>query len=199
MAREEDFELVRRLRSRDPEIVEAAFEALYRKYRNHVYNLSFGILNDEALALDASQETFLVILRKSRRFKFQSAFSSWLYRVTVNQCIDLRRKRARRSQLSMSEPHVAVWVENEDLLRGETAPGPEESARRKELAAELRRAIANLNPRLAAVVVLRYMEGLGYEEIAESLDMPLGTVKSRLNRAHAALEEALGPKLDEFL
>lgn len=198
MAREEDFELVRRLRSRDPETVEAAFEALYRKYRNHVYNLSFGILNDEALALDASQETFLLILRKSRRFKFRSAFSSWLYRVTVNQCIDLRRKRARRSQLSMSEPQVAAWVENEDRLR-ETSSGPEESARREELARELRRTIANLNPRLAAVVVLRYMEGLGYEEIAESLDMPLGTVKSRLNRAHAALEEALGPKLDEFL
>ena len=71
-------------------------------------------------------------------------------------------------------------------------------ARRSELAREVGQAISRLNPRLSVVVVLRYLEGLGYEEIAEILELPLGTVKSRLNRAHAALEQDLGPRLDQL-
>jgi len=198
VTRDEDFGLVRSLRSKDREAVHSAFKALYEKHRNNVFNLAYGILHDRSLAADATQEAFLVILRRPRKFDFRSAFSSWLYRVTVNRCIDARRKQGRRRSLSMSEPDVASWAEKEDRRR-DLEPGPEEVARQRELAREIREAISRLNPRLAAVVVLRYMEGLGYEEIAEALEMPLGTVKSRLNRAHAALEEALGPKLDEFL
>ena len=97
----------------------------------------------------------------------------------------------------MSEPEVASWAEEEDRRRNST-PGPEESSRRRELAQRIRDAISALNPRLAAVVVLRYMEGLGYEEIADVLELPLGTIKSRLNRAHSALEADLGPALDDY-
>ena len=78
-------------------------------------------------------------------------------------------------------------------------PGPFEGAGKSELKNELARAIARLNPRLVVVVVLRYVKGLGYEEIAEVLKMPLGTVKSRLNRAHAVLEADLGPQFDGFI
>ena len=84
------------------------------------------------------------------------------------------------------------------MYRPDFHPDPEATARGKERAALVSKAIRKLNPRLSAVVVLRYTEGLGYEEIAEVLQVPLGTVKSRLNRAHAALEADLGPVLDDY-
>ncbi len=198
MKREEDFELVRRLCSGKPEHAGPAFDALYAKYRDRVYNIALRVLNDRTLAADITQETFLGILRKARKFRFRSAFSSWLYRVTVNLCIDARRKRERRRPLSLNEPQVAAWVEDA-AVRRRSDPGPEEQASRGEFERLLSEAIGNLNPKLAAVVVLRYVEGLGYEEIADILRVPLGTVKSRLNRAHAALAEVLEPKLGDYL
>lgn len=195
--REEDFELVRQLGSRNRETSHRAFGLLYDKYEQRVYATALRVLGDSALAADATQLTFLTVLRKARKFDFRSAFSSWLYRVAVNRCIDLRRKRSRHHSVSMSEPEVEAIAAGGDR-RSSQNPGPEEHARRAELVEEVGRAISRLNPRLSVVVVLRYLEGLGYEEIAEILELPLGTVKSRLNRAHAALEQDLGPRLDDL-
>ena len=178
--------------------MEAAFEELYRKYRDRVFNLACRVLNDRGQAADATQETFLTLMRKARRFNFRSAFTSWLYRVTVNQCLDHRRRRSWRKSISLSVPEVAARAETEDS-RSDTPEMPEDAAARAEFAAEVRAAIARLNPKLSVVVILRYTEGLGYEEIAGTLGLPLGTVKSRLSRAHAALEEDLGSKLDQYL
>jgi RNA polymerase sigma-70 factor (ECF subfamily) len=197
LAREEDFELVRDLCARSSDLVERAFETLYERYKDRVYGTACRILNDRSLASDVTQETFLLILRKAHKFNFRSAFSSWLYRVAVNLCIDTRRKRSRRRPLSLSEPEVAAWADRTDRRRN-PAEGPETAAHREELSVAVERAIADLNPKLATVVVLRYVDGLGYEEIAEILGMPLGTVKSRLNRAHSALESQLGPRLDDY-
>ena len=199
MAREDDFELVRQMCSGDADLANRALSEIYEKYNGRVYNTAYRILGDRDLAADVTQETFIAILRKASKFRFRAAFSSWLYRVAVNLCIDTRRKVNRRRPLSLSEPDVESWVEEEDSPLRPENPGPMEIAGRAELHQEMARAIARLNPRLAVVVVLRYVEGLGYEEIAEVLVMPLGTVKSRLNRAHAALEADLGPKLDQYL
>jgi RNA polymerase sigma-70 factor (ECF subfamily) len=198
VSREEDFELVRRLCSGDPAHAEPAFDVLYAKYRDQVFNLSCRVLHDRALAADATQEAFLSVLRKAHKFKFRSAFSSWLYRVTVNLCIDLKRKVDRKKPLSLSEPRVSSWVGDGDPRR-EPEPGPEDRARQREFRDAVDHAVNRLNPRLATVVVLRYTEGLGYEEIAQILGVPLGTVKSRLSRAHAALAEDLGPRLDDYV
>jgi len=195
--REEDFELVRQLGSRIRETSDAAFRQIYDKYEQRVFATALRIMGDSALAADATQLAFITVLRKAGKFKFQSAFSSWLYRVAVNCCIDLKRKRTRTRSLSMTDPDVAMLADGGDSRRPET-PGPEEHARQGELVEEVSKAISRLNPRLSVVVVLRYLEGLGYEEIAEILEMPLGTVKSRLNRAHAALEQDLGPRLDSL-
>lgn len=197
VTREEDFDLVRRLCAKDPAAVEQAFEIVYERYKDRVYGTACRILNDRTLAADVTQETFLQILRKARKFNFRSAFSSWLYRVAVNLCIDARRKQSRRRPLSLSEPEVAAWADRADRRR-EPTEAPETAANREELTHAIERAIADLNPKLATVVVLRYVDGLGYEEIAEVLAMPLGTVKSRLNRAHSALESQLGPRLDDY-
>jgi RNA polymerase sigma-70 factor (ECF subfamily) len=195
--REEDFELVRQLGSRNREVSDSAFSQLYDKYEQRVFATALRIMGDSALAADATQLAFITVLRKARKFNFRSAFSSWLYRVAVNRCIDLKRKGARHRTLSMNEPEVARIAEGGDTRRA-GIPGPEAHARHSELVLVVGQAISRLNPRLSVVVVLRYLEGLGYEEIAEILEVPLGTVKSRLNRAHAALEKDLGPRLDSL-
>jgi len=197
VGRGEDIDLVRRLYSRDHADREDAFDTLFRKYRDRVHNIAYRVTGDRAFAADVTQETFITILRKARRFDFRAAFTTWLYRVTVNLSIDLRRKRFRRPSLSLSEPDVADWVEGE-TAKPHDLPAPEEAARQKELEEFIAKAISKLNPRLASVVVLRYTEGLGYEEIADILEVPLGTVKSRLNRAHAALEVEIGPVIDDY-
>ncbi len=194
MDREEDVELVRRLGSPEPSVRESAFAALYDKYKDRIFSTSCRILNDRDLAADATQATFLAVFRKARKFDFRSKFSSWLYRVAVNQCLDIRRRRARVVRLSLDDPDTP---ETGTDLRRETPLSPEASAERGEMARRLRKAVAALSPKLAAVVVLRYMEDLSYEEISEILDLPAGTVKSRLSRAHEALEADLGPLLDQ--
>jgi RNA polymerase sigma-70 factor (ECF subfamily) len=198
LTREEDYEYVRHLRSEDPGVWRPALGFLFRKYRDRVFNLSVRILREPHLAADATQATFLNVLRKASKFRFRSAFSSWLYRITVNQCIDIRRKKGRAPKLSLSEPEVGEQVGDQDLRRkGTTTPFDE--AMRDELQAAIDRAISELDPRMAAVVVLRYSEGMDYHDIALALDLPLGTVKSRLSRAHAALVDRLGPKLDDLV
>ena len=197
MTREVDFELVRRLCSRNAALVDPAFDTLYRKYRDRVYSSAYRILRDPALAADVTQETFLTVLRKASKFDFRSAFSSWLYRVAVNLSIDARRKRGRHRPLSLGDPEVSAWAESADR-RKEPPPGPLAAAAASELAEIVEKAVADLNPKLGVVVVLRYVEGLGYEEIAEILEVPLGTVKSRLNRAHAALEGELASVLTRY-
>ena len=197
MDREQDFALVRQLCSRDRKAVDSAFTQLYDLYESKVFGTALRVLGDRALAADATQLTFLTVLRKAGKFDFRSAFSSWLYRVAVNRCIDLKRKRTRQRSVSMTEPEVAVLAEGGDARRTEISD-PEVNAERSELVQVIKEAISKLNPRLSVVVVLRYLEGLGYEEISEILDVPLGTVTSRLNRAHAALEQDLGPRLDSL-
>ncbi len=195
--REPDFALVRQLCSRDRKAVDSAFSQLYDQYETKVFGTALRVLGDRALAADATQLTFLTVLRKARKFNFRCAFSSWLYRVAVNRCIDLKRKRTRHRPLSMTEPEVALLAEGGDSRRAGNL-GPDVNAERSELVQVIKEAISRLNPRLSVVVVLRYLEGLGYDEISEILDVPLGTVKSRLNRAHAALEQDLGPRLDSL-
>lgn len=196
MDREEDYQLVRRMGSPHRPVADAAFEQLYLKYRDRVYSTALHVLCDPSLAADAVQVTFLSVYRNARRFDFRAAFSSWLYRVALNQCIDLTRRRRRIRAVSLAQGEAGGAEILRDARRSEP-PDPVDEAGRSELREEIRRAIGRLSPRLSSVVVLRYLEGLSYEEISEILEAPVGTVKSRLNRAHAALEADLGPRLDE--
>jgi RNA polymerase sigma-70 factor (ECF subfamily) len=198
LSKEEDYDLVRRLRSRNAGTRQEAFEALYAKYKDRVFGLAARILGDRHLAYDAVQSTFITILEKAEKFRFHAAFSSWLYRVTVNRCIDLRRRTSKHPRLSLSEPDVRDQIADKDLRR-KLAGGPENGAEAEELHDLVERAVAGLDPRMSAVVLLRYMQGLDYAEIGKILDLPIGTVKSRLNRAHAALDSWLGSRLDDYL
>lgn len=193
-----DLELVRRLRDRVPAVREEAFAELYRRHSRRSLRLAFRVLGDAGLAADAVQDAFLTVYTKCNRFEARAQFTSWLFRVVLNRSIDLRRRGVRAPKDAAASASGGAPGDGPDLLATAPSndPGPLARAREAERAQAVRRAISTLSPKLAEVVLLRYPEGLSYEEIGELLDLPPGTVRSRLNRAHAALREVLGSDLD---
>jgi len=175
-----DEDLVRRFVSGG---VPEAVDVLLRRHQDRVLGMAFRILGNRADALDATQEVFVAVFRKAGSFRHQSAFSTWLYRLTVNACNDLARRRSR-------QPVPAEAVEAPI-----GAPAPDAIGR-----ADDRMAIAGALRRLPleqrTAVVMRDVLGLSYEEIAEATDTPTGTVKSRIARGRAALAFGLAEPSD---
>jgi RNA polymerase sigma-70 factor (ECF subfamily) len=189
-----DRALIETCRDLSSDEFEPAFETLYNRYKDHVYNVAYRITGNAADAMDVTQETFGLLLRKIDRFEFNSRFSSWLYRIVVNLSIDWRRRnRLRRSQ--------SIHDDGEDLGQepcDERAVPPVEALQRMELSDAVQAGIGGLSPKLRAIVVLRYLQDLSYEQLAETLEVSVGTVKSRLARAHLALERIFGNSLSRF-
>ena len=177
--------------------LQGAFRDLYEQYKDRVYNVCFRITGNSTDALDASQETFGVMFRKIGEFRFDSKFSSWVYRIAVNASIDIKRRSGARWLSSLeggreSDGHEFPRID----LRDDRTEAPPVAASRHELEDEIQLAISRLSPKMRAITVLRYIESLSYEEIAETLHVSIGTVKSRLSRAHQALDRELTPVLD---
>jgi RNA polymerase sigma-70 factor (ECF subfamily) len=201
-----DVDLARSLGASDPAERSAAFETLFRRHQQKAFDLAWRVLGDASLASDAVQEAFLTVYKKGPRFEARAQFTSWLYRVVLNQSIDLRRREKRRRFLTFSDRSAPERGRGAGAApAGEAAPepvcprpSPESDAQSTELGEAVRKAMDRLSPKLAAVVFLRYPQGLSYEEIGEILDLPPGTVRSRLNRAHASLREILGDRLDRL-
>ncbi|HXF58015.1 MAG TPA: sigma-70 family RNA polymerase sigma factor [Actinomycetota bacterium] len=167
-----DQELVRRFQEGD----EAAFVELMRRHERRVYNVAYRMLGRAEDALDATQEAFLHCLRHLPSFRGESAFSTWLYRIAVNACYDLLRRRGPATSLN-AQP-------------AEPPPAPDH-AEQVSLAADLERALATLPTDFRAVIVLHELQDLPVEHVAEVLGLPPGTVKSRLHRGRVALARAL--------
>ncbi len=164
-----------------------AMGVLYERFRDRIFNIGYRIVGNEEDARDVLQDVFVLLFRKIHRFRARARFASWIYRVTVNLSLDrLRRKR--------NSPVLAV---SSDLLESSARElllsAPEHHAGLRDLEEHVQKALQTLSPRLRAVTVLRYIQGLSYQEIAEVMECSLGTVKSRLNRAHARMRLALGP------
>jgi RNA polymerase sigma-70 factor, ECF subfamily len=161
----------------DPE----AFRALFEKYKDTVYSIALRYSGDSAAAQDIAQDTFLKLFSAVGSFRGDSNFDSWLYRMVVNSCFDQRRKTRRLTPLvdemlsMLRTPDLSVL---EEVLRSE-------------MSAQVRAVIDSLAPDQRMVVVLRYTQGLSYDEIAAILDCAPGTIASRLNRAHKVLERRL--------
>ncbi|MFH0946565.1 MAG: sigma-70 family RNA polymerase sigma factor [Planctomycetota bacterium] len=195
MMEDDDFELVRRCQSRDPDVYEAAFRELYERYQDRVYNTAYRVLGSAGDAADVSQEVFLTIFRKIGEFQFSSRFFTWIYRITVNLSID-RRRRVN------SAPHMvgdgATAGRALAVLEDGSENPPDAWADAEFLESRVQLAIMRLSPKLQATVVLRYIEDLPYSEIGDVMNCSIGTVKSRLNRAHRNLEQSLRPVIDEM-
>ena len=161
----------------------AAFGKLVARHYNLVYAVAFGVLGQREEALDVAQEVFFKIFRELKQFQGQAKFKTWLYRISVNAAIDASRRR--RPQ----EP-----IEEEFNLQAKQ-PSPREEASRRELHQLIEKALGLLNPEHRAVLVLREWQELSYEEIAETLQIEMGTVMSRLFYARKKLAEIIGGKL----
>jgi RNA polymerase sigma-70 factor (ECF subfamily) len=195
-----DFQLIQACQAEPSQGFQGAFRSLYEQYKDRVYNVCLRITGNAPDALDASQETFGVLFRKLGGFRFESRFSSWVYRIAVNASIDLKRRGDVRAATSLDAAAARHNTTAEGLgITDEQTEGPVAAASRHELEAVIERAIGRLSPKMRAIVVLRYVESLPYDQISETLGISLGTVKSRLSRAHAALDRELTPVLDHYL
>ncbi|HEX5759639.1 MAG TPA: sigma-70 family RNA polymerase sigma factor [Thermoanaerobaculia bacterium] len=164
---------------------ERAFYDLVRRYERPVYALVLRMVRDPALAEDLAQEVFVKAHRALGAYDSSRKLSSWLFKIAHNTALDhLRRPELATVALEAGVDDRRDWA---DVLVDASAPDPEAAAGRRDLARALSAAIVRLRPEYRAAVVLRFQEGLSYQEIAEALDQPLGTVKTNLHRARKAL------------
>lgn len=158
---------------------EGAFSALLEPYQKKIYNLAVRMLRNEQDAQDAGQEALLKMFRSLRTFKEEAAFSTWVYSITKNTCLDILRKLKRKKEDDIENVSY--------MFQAKASEMPEHMALQKESMGRLALLIQNLPVAQKEVVVLREIDGYSYEEIAELLQISLGTVKSRLARAREAL------------
>jgi RNA polymerase sigma-70 factor (ECF subfamily) len=176
------------LDANDREVIEAcqrgdwnAFRSLFEAHKDRVYSIALRFCGDESAAMDIAQETFLKLMSSIVDFRGDASFESWLYRIVVNRCLDHQRS-GRRLLPVVNGLLDVVRAPAESVL---------EELLRAEIATDVQKIVGTLPPEQRIVVVLRYTEGLAYEQIAEILGCSMGTVASRLNRAHKVLERRL--------
>jgi RNA polymerase sigma-70 factor, ECF subfamily len=171
-------EFLSRLRAGD----RAAFEELVRTHQHRIYALALRMLGNAAEAQDVAQEAFLRAHRGLAEFRGEARLSTWLYAIASRLCLN---------RLAGSERRLARHGEETLTRLPDGRPGPDQALERDEIEEALHRAIGELAEERRIVVILRDVEGLAYEEIAEALELPVGTVRSRLHRARLDLKEKL--------
>jgi RNA polymerase sigma-70 factor (ECF subfamily) len=173
-----DHELLEGCRRGEPE----ALRELFESHKDKVYSIALRYSGDSAVAMDIAQDVFLKLFSAIHNFRGGANFDSWLYRIVVNSCLDQKRRTRRLIPLV------------DGLLDALQSPGASalDQVVRSELSSRLRSAVARLPAEQRIVIVLRYTQGLSYDEIAEILGCSTGTVASRLNRIHKTLGRRLG-------
>lgn len=172
-----------------------AYEALIQRYEKPVYNLVSRLVDDPADAADAVQEVFLRVFRKVAWFRGESSLKTWIYRIAINEARNQRRwfGRHRQREVGLETEDASgrhgVWLEDQQ-------PSPFDIALDHETRALIEDALNEVSPVFRAALVLREIEGLSYEEIAEILEVSLGTVKSRILRGRQALRKSLEARLE---
>lgn len=174
-----DTACVRRLQRGDT----IAFEILVRRHEKAVFNLLYRMLGDYDDAAETAQEVFLSAYRAIGQFRGDANFSTWLYRIALNHAITRRKSTITRQRR-------VVPIAGTDII-DETQLGPAESLEKKELRERVQRALNDLAPEDAAVILMRDLQDIPYEDVARVLKVPVGTVKSRLHRARQALKARL--------
>ncbi len=186
-ARAEDAALVERARAGHT----SAFAALFEKYREKLYRIAYGYVHDKEDALDIVQEAFIKAFRNLDAFAGKSSFYTWLTQIAINLAIDARRKRARKKVVPLED-----FMEARERVGGATAPPPpDRRVREMELRERYFQALEQLSEKHRTVFLLHTVEGMAYKEIAEALDISIGTVMSRLHYARKKLQELLGDYL----
>jgi len=180
----DDFSLIKRFIDGD----ESVFKTLVNRHKEKVRNLIFVTLNSPDMIDDLSQEVFITVFKKLNHFRFESQFTTWLYRITINKCRDhLRRVKIRSilSPLSASEEEISY--------------APTTTHDSAEIQEIVRKGVARLPEKLRTPLILKDFEGLSYQEIAETVGVEVGTIKSRIFRARESLKKILEPYKTELL
>ena len=167
-----------------------AFDDLIRKHEKRAYQYAYRLTSNPDEACDVVSEAFIRVYGALQNFKGNSAFSTWLYRILTNCFLDLRKKERSRPTVSLDQGIASEGQELERQIEDD-GPSPDDLAERNERERRFEFAVDSLPEYQKAMIVMYHSEGLAYEEIAEALDLPIGTVKSRLNRARLTLRENL--------
>ncbi len=196
MAEEQEKVLIQKSKKDDGQ----AFEELISPYQKKVLNLAYRMLGNVSDAEDAAQEIFIKVFRSLYSFNEQSAFSTWLYKVATNVCLDILRKRKRQNGGALISINRYSSQDDEyELPIEDGAPSPYEEAQKKEAMRALKSALDLLSEEQRAVIVMRDINGLSYEEIADVMECSLGTIKSRINRSRLALRKLLEKDKELFI
>ena len=189
--KEADLALVRRAKKGDYR----AFDLLVLKYQSRIVSIAFKFVKEIQLAEDISQESFIKAYRSIDSFREESAFYTWLYRITANTAKNYLVSKGRRKESSISELSI---FENEDFFELPTNDSPEQILMAQSLKDTIYDALSGLPEDTRTALSLREFEGLNYEEIAEIMNCPVGTVRSRIFRGRDALENLISPITDKF-
>lgn len=163
-----------------------AFDQIVEEYSQKVYNLTYRMIGNPADASDLSQEVFVRVYRSLNNFRGESSFSTWLYRIATNVCLDEIRRRNRKSAIPLKQRICIDDEQCRDIPDWSTVP--ETIVQSKELQEEIQGMINSLNPEYRLVIILRDIQGYSYAEIGEIINCSIGTVKSRLSRARKSLK-----------
>jgi len=185
----DDTSLVRDARRGDAQ----AFRSLVERYQRRVYQLALGMVKDPDEAMDITQETFVRVHRYLPSFKGDSSFFTWTYRIATNLCLDSARRRGRTERVEMDESDAEIEARMDPPSAA--LAGPQRAALNAELKAKIDDALASLSENHRAILLLREVEGLSYEELAHALGIRKGTVMSRLFHARLKMQR----KLREYL
>ena len=188
MGREEDAALVEQCKAGDRK----AFQTLVERYQRKVYTIAFGVVRNHDDAMDVTQDAFLKVHRYLPNFKGDSSFYTWLYRIVVNLCIDRKRRATRAAEVDYDD----ALEHSSDAAAGPTLAStyiesPQKALARKELREQMGVALGKLSDSHRKILVLREVEGMSYEDIAETLGVAKGTVMSRLFHARKNFQKAL--------
>lgn len=174
----------------------SAFERLLLKYQDQVYNFCYRYLGNEADASDCTQEIFIRLFENLHRFRFESKFSTWFYRITLNTCKNMKSSKAYRVHQEAVRENDSEEVPNGKLQIANNDPNPQEILQITELKNIFQMALDQLKGKQKTVLILRDLEGRSYEEIASITSLKLGTVRSTLNRARLKVAGIISNKLE---
>jgi len=189
-ASQTDLELVKRVQSGD----KSAFDVLVLKYQQKVINLVTRYVHDPHIAMDVAQESFIKAYRGLKNFRGDSAFYTWLYRISINTAKNYLVSKSRRMPDDDIDAQEAEQYEGGTMLRD--LGSPEHEILTDEIKNTLNAAIEALPDDLRIAITLRELEGLSYEEISDAMECPIGTVRSRIFRARESIEVELAPLLN---
>lgn len=185
-AKDDEITLIQRCKDNEP----GAFDELVSKYEHQVYNFAYRISGSYDDSLDVTQEAFIRVYNSLHAFRGDSNFTTWVYRIVKNVYLDLRKKSKSHRLVSLDE---SIELDESSVMRQfeDEKPTPEQLLEIQERNRILQEAVSSLPDYQKIIVTLYHVQHKSYEEIAEIMDLPIGTVKSRLNRARLALSEIL--------